>query len=338
MRNMKSTSMLFTVIMAITLVVAACGSPAETPHNESDAPSNTTEMANLTWGTAGSTGAYYIIAAAMANEINNSSDRLNLVVQATKGAGENVPMVDAGEMDFGWSTAGELYNSYKGTGFKEGEEPKENLAGVIAVHYSFGQMMTKKDSGIETYSDLKGKNVCVGTISAEVYDMSMKIMEASGVDPEKDIKAHYLTQSEGCEKLADGDIDATHLMAGIPTAAYTNLVASGDYTLVDADPGILKHLQETTMPYTEVDIIPAGTYTGTNKDINAMKIRANIFCRSDLPDDIVYEFCKQVFENWEAIEQGHAALLNLEKETFCNTCIPLHPGAEKYFKEIGLIK
>jgi TRAP transporter TAXI family solute receptor len=330
------------VMLVLSLLISGCSkSTSSSTSAESNtstaepATASTAEKSSYTFGTGGSSGAYYIIGAGIADHINNLSDSLNIVVQSTGGGGENVSMVDAQEMDFGFCTSGTLYNSLNGTNFMKDVGTKR-ISGVMALHYSFGQMLAKE--GINTYADLKGKKVCLGTTSPEVYDMSKKILQAYGIDPEKDITAYYLSQDEGISKLGDGDIDATFIMAGIPTAAFTNAMSTGDFVLVDADKEILQGIINTDLPYAHLGVIPAGTYPGIDTDTNALEVRAEIFCNPDLPNDVVYDFCKLTYENWDAIKVSHSAIAELDQTTFYDTCIPLHPGARKYFTEIGLIK
>jgi TRAP transporter TAXI family solute receptor len=291
----------------------------------------------VTFGTAGTSGAFYVISAAIAREAAKNSP-LNIVVQATSGGGENIGMVNGGEMNFGWGNTGTIYNNYHGTSYVKPEDRTENIRSVMALHIAYGQMMTRKDSGIKTFGDLKGKRVCLGTTGPDTYNMSMAVIRQYGIDPEKDLTGYYLTQDEGAQKLGDNDIDATFITAGIPTAVFTNLATDGKYTLVDADPKYLENVSKGDMPYAVPSVIKAGTYPNIDVDINALCSRSEIFCGINVPDEVVYEFCKLVFDNWDAIKTSHSVLADLDPATFSRTAIDLHPGAEKYYREIGLIK
>lgn len=340
---------LLTFILALVMLlsVTACGSSGAQAPQSTEAPQqddaaetkpSDASVTSLTMGSAGTSGAFYIIGAAMANEVNNNSDSLNIVLQSTAGTSENLALTESGEMDMGWSTAGSLFNAYFGTGWVPEDEKVENITGVMSLQFSFGQMLVRKDSGIENYGDLKGKKVCVGTTTAEVYDMSMAIMRAYGIDPEKDIEAFYLSQDEGCQKLQDGDIDATFIMAGIPTAAFTNLATDGNYDLVSADKEILEQLVAEDRSYNEVDVIPAGTYPNIDHDVYSLKAAAEIFCRRDISEDLIYEFCKQVYDHWDTIQASHGALADVSLENLpIMGDVELHPGAVRFYKEVGLL-
>jgi TRAP transporter TAXI family solute receptor len=319
------------------LAIAACIMFSVMVLASNEAAAAPASKTGYTIGTAGSSGAYYIISAAMAKEIDDKAKVMNLIVQPTKGASENINLVDAGEMDFGWATSGVLYYSFHGTGYQKDEGPKQ-LAGVMSMHNSTGQMMVRKGSGIDTYADLKGKRVCVGTPSASVYDMSTAIMRAHGVDPTKDITAFYLTQDEGAQKLGDGDIDATFILAAHPTAVFTNLAAAGDFKLLQSDPKLLKVMIEAEMPYASIIELPANIYKGTEEPIYTLQQKACVFARPELPEEVVYDFVKTTINNWDAIKVGHNTLVDLDTKAFFDVPIPMHPGAERYFKEVGLIK
>lgn len=338
------------LLLCIILILVACGGNSNTSGqtanqgSQSEGSASSQQAAqpalkktNYTIGTAGTSGAYYIIAAAMGKEIDAKSNVINLVVQPTKGASENINLVNADEMDFGWATAGVLYYSYSGSGYQAEEGVKE-LSGVMAMHNSVGQMMVRKSSGIKTWADLKGKKVCVGTPSASVYDMSFGMMRAHGLDPQKDITPFYLTQDEGATKLGDGDIDATFILAAEPTAVFTNLAASGEFVLLQADPDLLQQLVDKEMPYVSVTTIKAGTYTGTDADTYTLQQKACLFARPELPEEVVYDFVKQTYENWDAIKIGHDSLSTVDPNLFPEVSIPLHAGAERYYKEIGILK
>ncbi|HWQ78094.1 MAG TPA: TAXI family TRAP transporter solute-binding subunit, partial [Anaerovoracaceae bacterium] len=330
-------------LTAVLLLFAACGGSAPSEGDASGTPAETpaapAKITSYSLGTAGTTGAQYIIGAGIANAINKYSSTINVAVQSTEGGAAALVMTDAGEMDFGFGNTDTCYNYYYGTGFVAPEDKTEHVVGVMALQPSFGQMLARKDSGIETYADLKGKKVCLGTTSPTTYSQSRAILKAYGIDPDKDLgKTFIQTQDEGTQMLADGDIDATFIVAAVPTAAYENLMVTGDYVLVNADPEILQKAIDAEMPYAKLGVIEAGTYEGQDKAITALFCKSNIFTRDSVPDEVVYEFVKQVYDNWDEIKLSHAILPTLDPASFYDVGFPLHPGAEKYYKEKGYIK
>lgn len=287
-------------------------------------------------GSGGTAGTYYVVAAAMAATINNNSDTIEVVVQPTKGSVENINLCDAGDIQMGMSNSDGVYWASSGTGSYEAYGP-QNIAGLMSLYMSAGQMSTLASSGIETYGDLKGKKVCLGPPSTTIVEMSKDILRAYGIDPENDITPFYLSFDEGLAKLTDGEIDATFFVGGIPTAAMINASSSGNVRMVDVDKEIIDQLCEQRSYYVP-HVIPAGTYKGTEKDINTMLIYTEIFVNKDLSEEAAYEFVKIALENRDDYVESHTVCQEINAETACKTSAPLHPGAEKYYREIGVIQ
>lgn len=285
-------------------------------------------------GTAGTAGVYYVVGAALGKIINENSDMLNVIVQATNGAVENVNLVNEGDMEFGFCNSDGVYYAYEGieTFAKRG---KQSILGLMSLYLSTGQMATMKKSGLKTYADLKGKKVCLGPPGSMTIDMSKAIFREYGIDPEKDITPYYLSIEEGCSKLVDGDLDATFMLAATPTAGLMNISTLGSVTMVDADPAILEKLI-AKCPYYSLHVIKAGTYSGIDEDFNSIKVMTNIFVRPDVPDAVAYEFVRAIMENVDKIRDAHKVMSEIVPETVWQTPIPLHPGAVKYYKEIGV--
>lgn len=287
-------------------------------------------------GTAGTSGTYYIVAAAMGKTITEKSDLLDVIAQPTKGSIENINLTSAGDMEFGFSNSDGPYFAYTGTGMYE-KIGKQNILGCMALYMSAGHMVTLKNSGIKNYGDLKGKKVCLGPPGQTVVEMSKAILREYGIDPATDIKPYFLAIDEGMQKLTDGEIDASFFVAGVPTSGLINAASQRDVDLVDASDEVLDAIVEK-MPYYSRYSIPAGTYRGVGKDTPTLKIVSEIFARADLPDEIVYDFVKQALDNVEDYQDGHVVCREITPESSAKAIIPLHPGAEKYYREVGAIQ
>ena len=313
------------LIMMLCLVMLSAGCSQDGGSKKTD----------LVIGTGGTSGTYYVVAAAMAASINNHSETLNVIAQPSKGSIENINLVNTADVQLGMSNADGVYFAANGVGMYE-ETGKLNVSGLMALYMSVGQMAAMKSSGIETYGDLKGKKVCLGPPSTTIVEMSKSILLEYGIDPEKDITPYYLSFDEGLQKLTDGEIDATFFVAGIPTAAMISATSTGKVTMVNVDEAIINKIAEEKpyyLPYT----IPAGTYTGTDQDINSFKIMTEIFVNSDVSEDVAYEFVKQALENVSEYQDAHTVCAEITPETCAITSAELHPGAAKYYKEIGVI-
>lgn len=322
----RITISILSIILVLSMVLAGCSS------SNTQAPQKT----DVVLSTGGTSGTYYVVAAAMASAINNHSEAINVIAQPSKGSVENLNLANAGEIQMGMSNSDGVYFAANGTNMYE-KTGKLNISGLMSLYMSAGQMATLKNSGINTYADLKGKKVVLGPPSTTIVEMSKAILRAYGIDPEEDITPYYLSFSEGLQKLTDGEVDASFFVAGIPTAAMINATATGDVKLVDIDQNIIDKISKE-MPYYKPYVIPAGTYKGTDKDIKTFKIMTEIFVNSDVPDDVAYEFVKQALENVDEYKDAHVVAKEIISETAAQTSAKLHPGAEKYYKEIGAIK
>lgn len=336
----KFVSLLLATLMVLSL--AACGNgatPGTNAPSASGQPASTpSSKTNYAIGSSGSTGAQYIISAAMASEINKYSQRISIDVQATTGASESVMLCEAGDNGFAVGSDGTMWGYYNGAGYIPAEDKTENIVGVMALQTTCGQLIARKDSGITSWADLKGKKVCIGTTSNSVYSISLAILAAYGIAESDLASADKLSQSEMCEKLSDGDLDAVFMMAAPPTSAVMNLFATpDDYVFVGGDQDKLQSVIDNTYPFLRMFTVPAGTYTGVDYDALCLADTSTIVCNKNVPEEDVYDFCKQVWDHWDVIKEGHAALPDIDINTFDNVSIPLHPGAEKFYQEMGIL-
>lgn len=300
------------------------------------APSFAAEKRDVIIGTAGTSGTYYIVAAAMAKTITEKSQLLNVIAQPTKGSMENINLTNSGDMEFGMSNADGPYDAFAGTGMYQ-RFGKQNILGCMALYMSAGQMVALKNSGIKDYGDLRGKKVCLGPPGQTVVEMSKAILREYGVDPEKDITPYYLAIDEGMQKLTDGEIDATFFVAGVPTAGLINAASQRDLVFVEAAPDKLDAII-AKMPYYSRFDIPAGTYRGMDADAHTLKIVTELFVRNDMDEDVVYDFVKQAIDNVADYRDSHVVCKEITAGSAAKSVIPLHPGAAKYYREVGAIK
>lgn len=312
---------------AIVLAFAACLSGVS---------ARSAERHDVIVGTAGTSGTYYIAAAAIGKVITEHSDILDVIAQPTKGSIENINLTSNGDMEFGMSNSDGPYHAYQGTGMYT-KIGKMNIKGCMALYMSAGHMVATKKSGIQNYGDLKGKKICLGPPGQTVVEMSKAILREYGIDPEKDITPYFLAIDEGMQKLTDGEIDASFFVAGVPTSGLINAASQADLVFVEAAEDKLDAISQK-MPYYTKYTIPGGTYRGMGKDALTFKIMTELFTNADLDDAIVYDFVKQALDHREEYHDSHVVCREITPETSAKTIIPLHPGAEKYYREIGVIK
>lgn len=338
----KNTGLAMLVLAAV-FMTAAC-SPTGVNSTTGKSGSTAAEGASsggthydLTLGTAASTGTYYVVGAAIANEVNTKNPDLTVVAQTTNGGVENVNLCMSGEMDLGMTNADAAYWSSHGggSGFYEIYAEPGNVKGVMRLYESQGHMITTANSGIETYEDLRGKTVCLGPPSSTIPAMSIAILEAYGINTDSDIKAVYYSIDEGLEKLTDGVIDATFFVASAPASGLTSASATSDLKFVNAGEEILKQVVEK-YPYYTAATTKEGAYPNMNS-VNTLKIYTEIIASGDVPEEAVYQFVKGALEGQPDYVDAHVACQEINAETAASAAAKLHPGAARYYRELGLV-
>ena len=326
---MKKRIRLCAAVMALTLLLGACSKTTESGKEE----------VRYTIGTASSSGVHYSVGTLIADAINSNSDYLRLFPQITGGGEENGRSVQEGEYEFGFWAVDSIVMAYNG----EGEAYLPDLRGVMTVQCNAAQYITRIDSGIETWEDCRGKRIGIGTTSTIGEMMTRAILAHYGIDWDTDLaRTEILGNDEAREKLQDGDLDMIYIAGGYPMAGVVELMSTGDYRIMSTP----KEDLETIFTANYVDYsfdsysaytIGAGTYPNQDYDVVVPGGRLLIFTRDDIPEDDVYEFLRIVYEQWDTIKEGHLALRDLDWNEFPKTGIPLHPGAERLYEEIGLL-
>lgn len=290
---------------------------------------------DLIFGTAGTSGTYYVVGAAMGASVNKNSEKVNVIVQPTKGSMENLNLANAGDIQLGLSNSDGVYWASTGTGTYE-KSGKLNIKAVMNLYRSQGQMVALRSSGIKTYGDLKGKKVNLGPSGQTVVEASKAVLRAYGIDPEKDITPFFLAVDEGLSKLKDGEIDASFFMAAAPTAGVVNIASTTAIQLVDIDKHIIEQVSKE-YPFYAVGVVPAGTYRGQNEDVYVTEMVTELFANADVPEDAIYEFVKQAIETQPQYVDAHVSIREITGEFAAQVVTDLHPGALKYYKEKGYL-
>jgi TRAP transporter TAXI family solute receptor len=203
------------------------------------------------------------------------------------------------------------------------------------MHPEYLYLMTRKDAAIRTPADLKGKTVNIGNPGSGQRGMALNVLATYGLDPEKDLKAEGMQQSEASRALIDKKVDAFFYSVGLGSSAIEEPANSVDADLVSINSDAIKKYVESK-PYYVMATIPAGSYKGVDQDTETYAVKATVVASANTPEQTVYDYCKVVFENLEELKGTHAAFKTLEpKEMLKGLTAPLHPGAEKYYKEKG---
>ncbi|WP_070963175.1 TAXI family TRAP transporter solute-binding subunit [Vibrio sonorensis] len=295
----------------------------------------------VTIGTGSVTGVYYPTGGAICKLVNKGRKEHNIrcSVESTGGSIYNVNTMRSGELDFGIVQSDWQYHGYNGTSKFEEQGPYSKLRAVFSLHTEPFNIIARADSGIENVTDLKGKRVNIGNPgSGDLATMGV-VMEAMGWTNEDFKLASQLKGSERSQALCDNKIDAFVYVVGHPNGSIKEATTSCDAKLVSATGAQIDKIVADN-PYYAYSTVPAGMYRGTDGDVNSFGVAATLVTNSDVSDDVAYNVAKSVFENFDTFKRLHPAFANLKKEDMVSAglSVPLHPGAEKYYKEIGLLK
>ena len=293
------------------------------------------QQQNLLVGGGSVTGVYYQVALQVGNLVNKyASDKYNCVGRPALGSVFNINAVNRGLLDFGVAQSDRNWQAANGAADWKGK-PVGKLRSVFSMHPEAVLLMTRADSGISSVSDLKGKRVNIGNPGSGQRGNAEDVLRIYGIDKDKDIDAEGLQQHDASRALIDRKIDAFFYTVGNPSAAITEPANSTKTDLIPINSqGIRDFIADK--PYYVMTKIPAGTYKGIDHDTETYAVKATVVASSDASEQMVYDVVKLVFENLDELKQTHAAFRFLTpKDMLEGLSAPLHPGAERYYKERG---
>ena len=286
-------------------------------------------------GTGSTGGTYYPVGAAMAKVWNSSIPGMKANAQSTGGTAQNLALLAKGDAEVGFAD-GLYYFAYEGKGQFDGK-PMKNIRGLVPLYAEPIHFLVAKGSGIKSLKDLKGKRVSVGAVGSGTEVTVRTLLKVNGIDPDKDIKAENLGLSDTATAFADKNIDAGLTVGALGIAGVVEITTIGTAELIDFEPGAVKNLCKELPYYLPFDI-PANTYKGQTKPVKAMASWNILVVKDDLDKDLAYNMTKALFEKKKDILNVATRLASMAPENLKYIQVPLHPGAEKYYKEIGAVK
>ena len=287
--------------------------------------------------TGGTGGVYYPLGGGIANVLSKYVPNMQATAEVTGASVDNMKLVGAGKAEVGFTMADTAWDAYQGQDkFKDN---KQAVRALVVFYPNLTHVVTVEGKGINTMADLKGKRISTGAPGSGTEVMAFRILEAYGIDKEKDVKRERLSVAESVNALKDGKIDALIWVGGIPTPAITDLAATPNtkIKLIDHADAVDK-MRAKYGPLYVKDKIAAKSYPGQDKESTNLTVWNILVVNEKADEKVVYDIVKTMFEKKAEIVAVHkdATYLALENQLTGGSPIPFHPGALKYFKEKGL--
>ena len=313
---------------------------------------NAQELRFFRIGTGGTAGTYYPIGGLLANAISNppgsrpcdqggSCGVPGLVASAVSSNGSvaNVNAIAGGTLESGFAQSDVANWAHSGTGIWEGKPAVDSLRAIANLYPESIHLVARADAGIASVADLKGKKVSLDEPGSGTLVDARIILEGYGMT-ESDVQAEFLKPNQAADRMRDGQMDAFFFVGGFPAGAIAELASGVKITLVPIE-GDAAAAIRTKYPFFAEDMIPAGTYDGVAADTKTLAVGAQWITSAAQPDDLIYEITKALWNDntRKLLDSGHAKGKSIRPETaLAGVGIPLHPGAEKFYREAGLLK
>jgi uncharacterized protein len=280
-------------------------------------------------------GVYYPLAGAMSRIVYNSKElNIRATVEASGASVANAQLIGAGDTDFALIQNDIAFYAFNGStlaAFKG--KPVRNMGGVFAIYPELIHVVASRASGIRSMRDLKGKRVVLGPRGSGTEQNALQTLGVYGIKESELGKVERMDAGAAADQLKDGRVDAAFFTTGLGSAVITDLFVSGKVVLVPID-AVPAEVLRKQYPFYTIEKIPASTYPGQEREMPTPAVMALLVVRTDLPADLVYKFTKAIFDNLAEFHSAHAAARSLTLLTAQNgMVVPLHPGAERFYRE-----
>ncbi len=298
------------------------------------APASGAQFINVLTG--GTSGVYYPMGVALSKIWEDAVPDARTSVQSTKASVENLNLLQDGRGEAGLSLGDAVSQAWSGNeeaGFKQ---PLDKLRGLSAMYSNYIQIVANAESGVKTLGDLKGKRISVGAPKSGTELNARTVFAAAGLSYDDFSKVEYLPFGESVELMKNRQIDATLQSAGLGVASIRDLATSIDIVVVEIPEDVVAKIDDAAY---QSSVIPAGTYDGQSEDVATITISNYLITHEEVPEDVVYAMTKSLFENLDQLVAAHAAAKGIELDNAVKgMVVPVHPGAEKYYKEVGVMQ
>ena len=318
------------MLLAVVMVFALCACSNGGDNGGTDAKDD--GKVSLDFVTGGEQGTYFAFGTVLAQQVSDKTST-SVTALSSNGSQANVEDIASGNAQLGFVQSDVMSYAYNGE--KLFTEKVTDFSVVAALYMEQVQIVTLNPD-IKTVADLKGKTVCVGDVGSGTEINAWQVLGAAGLTKD-DVNAVNGSFQDGVDQLKDGKIDAAFTVAGAPTTAIVDYATTNTLNLISLTDEELAAIQKA-YPFLIRDDLPSTTYTGMTGDVVCVAIQATLVASKDLSEDVVYELVKAMFDNKDALTEGHAKFGFLDPEAAsAGATVPMHPGAEKYYKEVGVL-
>lgn len=286
--------------------------------------------------TGGQSGVYYPMGVALSQIHSKALPHAKVTVQATKASAENLNLLQAGRGEIAFTLADSLSDAWKGDKEAGFAAPLTKLRAVAGIYSNYIQIVASGDSGIKTMADLKGKRISVGAPKSGTELNARAILKAAGLAYSDFAKVEYLPFGESVELMKNRQLDVTLQSAGLGVSSIRDLATSVPIVVVPVPAEVVAKVGDAAY---QAATIPANTYDGQTSDVPTVAIRNFLVSHTGVSSDDVYVLTKSMFENLPTMVAAHNAAKAIQlASAMQGTTVPFHPGAEKYYREAGVLK
>lgn len=324
--------------MVILITMVGCSSGTSTPASNtpdskpaSDSSSSSGSPMRMLLGTSSAGGTYYVLGGGWAKLMNDNLKDVDISVEVTGGPNTNIQLIEQSEMELGFATTWLAGEAFDGVGWAEGKKYQE-IRSMYPMYSSVLYIYTLKNSGIKSIYDFEGKNVSVGAPGATSDLAGRAVLDALGIKP-KSISS--LPSDAQINALKDGTVDANFGVTGLPAPWLLDIETTHEIEYIPLDQKDIDKIL-TAYPYWAQGTVPEGTYKHQEGEIPVITFWNIAVADKDIPDDIIYNLVKTTFNHHEELIAIDPTSKDTLPENIDKSSIPLHPGALKYYQEIGI--
>ena len=287
----------------------------------------------LNFPTANMGGAVFTIGAALANIWNENIDGILVSAEASNGGIQNLGLLASGDAHVSVAVTSIITEQKQGAGVFSGRA-YDGVRILSALYSNYNQVVVDTASGVTSLLDLQGRRFAPGAPGSTTELEARLHMSAAGINYPDDFRAQFVGFAEAVDLMRNRQLDGVWVQAGIPTAAVSEMYTTAGGRLISMDEDLVKKMTEEYSWYNH-DYIPAFTYTGQTEDIRTTSITICLIVDEKLPDDLVYQMTKVLWENIDRLRNSHNALRDVTLQGAVQNLagLPLHPGAERFYRE-----